>query len=197
MRRLRVIEDADGSFRFVESDTESLWGAAAGEPIEGALNANAIRALPETPRVVLRSFRAIDDAESAFASWSNAGWESLESRVQEAIGAVGAARPGVEIVLWPSAGSVLSDGVSTLSFARKHPAVGLVIDPVAWVTSSMRADAEDHLDRFARALSLCETLAAVVVRGLDGSDGSPGIDARGVETLLGPAIGRAGVVAYA
>lgn len=197
MQRLRLIEHSTSTIRFVEQHNDMMWGVAPATTIEGGITEAAITSLPDTPRVLLRSTRPVEDAASSFATWSNAGWESFEEQLRTATNAAGSCRPDAKALLWPGVGSMLSDGVSTLSFARKHPAIGLVIDPVAWLTESMRTDAEDHLSRFAQAMSLCESLDAIIVRAV-ASDGTlPGIDALAVETLLTPAIERAGVVAIA
>lgn len=197
MQRLRVIEESAGPIRFVGADNDMLWGASPATTIERGVDRGAIANLPEAPRVVLRSARPVDDAASSFATWSNAGWDSFEADLRDAIELCDNTKPKSKALLWPGVGSVLSDGVSTLSFARKHESVGLVIDPVAWITGSMRADAEDHLSRFADALSLCETLKAVVIREVPATETLPAIDAGSVESLLARAIGRAGFVALA
>ncbi|RMH29925.1 MAG: hypothetical protein D6692_03480 [Planctomycetota bacterium] len=162
-----------------------LWGVSPSRLIEDGAD---LSALPEAPRIILRSRQTVDDAESSFASWSNAAWERFESLVTDASAALRAARPTAQLLLWPGPGSVLSDGVSTLSFARKHPGIGLIIEPAAWITPAMLRDAEDHLRRFAHALSLCESLEAVAISPV------PGLDPAACENLLAPAIERAGAI---
>ncbi len=161
------------------------WGVSPSRPIEDGTD---LSALPDAPRIVLRSRQPVEDAESSFASWSNAGWNRFESLVIGASTELRAARPSARLLIWPGPGSVLSDGVSTLSFARKHPGIGLIIEPGAWITPAMQRDAEDHLRRFAQALALCESLEAVVVTPVHG------LDAEACEALLGPAIERAGAI---
>ncbi|GEM_PF-5550268 len=197
MRRLRLIEESDGSTRFVDAETDMVWGIAPATTIERGVDAGSLGVLPPTPRVLLRSSRSVDDAASSFATWSSAGWALFETRVSEAADSVRSWHADAEAVLWPGVGSVLSDGVSALSFARKHPSVGLAIDPVAWLTPSMRRDAEDHLARFAQALSLCETMVAIVARAIPADGAWPEIGVESVESLLEPAATRAGVVAIA
>ncbi|MEM9374273.1 MAG: hypothetical protein AAGA55_11590 [Planctomycetota bacterium] len=197
MRRLRLIEATDGSVSIRDAETDTLWGFSPAGTIEAGFAADAFVRLPEVHVVVLRSARLIDDAVSSFATWSNAGWATFDARLHAAIEQIERADPGLNTVLWPGSGSILSDGVSTLSFARKHPHTRLMIDPVAWITDSMRGDAEDHLMRFGQALSLCESLDAVVVRGLDTTGSRPTIGADTVEALLTPALDRAGVLVRA
>lgn len=161
------------------------WGVSPSRPIEDSTD---LSVLPDAPRIILRSRQPVDDAESSFASWSSAGWERFESLVTDVSAALRAARPTTQLLLWPGPGSVLSDGVSTLSFARKHPGIGLIAEPAAWITPAMLRDAEDHLRRFAQALSLCESLEAVAMSAV------PGLDPAACETLLAPAIERAGAI---
>lgn len=144
----------------------------------------------QTPRLVVRSGRDADaaaDAESAFAAWSGASWGAFDAA------AAGLARSaesaGVVPVIWAGAGSVLSDAVSTLSFARRQPGVRLLVDPVAWVTASMAKDAEDHLARFAQALGLCGSLEGVVVRPMPLGGG---LDAGRVAGILRPLLEQVG-----
>lgn len=144
----------------------------------------------QTPRLVVRSGRDADaagDAESAFAAWSGASWGAFDAA------AAGLARSaesaGVAPVIWAGAGSVLSDAVSTLSFARRQPGVRLLVDPVAWVTASMAKDAEDHLARFAQALGLCGSLDAVVVRPMQLG---AGLDVGRVAGILRPLLEQVG-----
>jgi hypothetical protein len=99
------------------------------------------------------------DAESAFAAWSRASWDSFDASLAALTAST--TRP---LILWANAGAMLSDAVSTLSFARRNPPVRLMVDPVAWLTPSMLKDAPDHLARFAQALTLCESIDAVVLR---------------------------------
>lgn len=162
------------------------WGVCPSRPIESA--PEDFSDLPESPRIVLRSYQRVEDAESSFASWSSAAWSRFETLLTDTASAVGSARPAARLLLWPGPGSVLSDAVSTLSFSRKHAGIGLIAEPAAWITPAMQRDAEDHLRRFAEALALCESLEAVVLTP------PSGLDQRACETLLAPAIERAGAI---
>lgn len=156
-------------------------------------------ATDEAPRLVVRSERVMDDAESAFASWSGAGWRAFD----EAIARLATVR-GTVPVIWPGPGSVLSDAVSTLGFLRKRTGVRLLADPVAWITEAMAKDAPDHLHRFAQALMACEdgAIEGVVLRGCPaaglpavGGMGEKEIGGGGVGQILRPLIERVGTVA--
>lgn len=132
------------------------------------LTPDTLAALPPAPNILLRAARpttpspdAQSDAESAFAAWSRASWDSFDASLAALTAST--TRP---LILWTNAGAMLSDAVSTLSFARRQPAVRLMVDPVAWLTPSMLKDAPDHLARFAQALTLCESIDAVVLRAI-------------------------------
>jgi hypothetical protein len=180
MRRVTIDDPtATGDAPTMLRDGPEIWGVLAPGTLEDAADATV---RPDGPRLVVVSARPVTDAESAFAGWSGAGWRAFESGVAALLES--ADRP---LVVWPRAGSVLSDAVSTLSFARKHAGVGLLIDPVAWLTPAMEPDAPDHLARFAQALTLCETVVGVVVRP------GAGLDASAVAGPLRPLLDRVGV----
>ncbi len=144
----------------------------------------------ETPRLVVRSQRATDDAEGAFASWSGAGWRDFD----DAIARLRDIRGTIPVV-WPGPGSVLSDAVSTLGFLRKRIGVRLLADPVAWITGTMAKDAPDHLRRFSQALAMAEDggIEGVVVRACPVA-GLTGGGVGGVGQILRPLIERVGTV---
>ncbi|MEX0876002.1 MAG: hypothetical protein WD114_00965, partial [Phycisphaerales bacterium] len=129
------------------SDDPARWGEAIGD----------------SPRIILRcaSFAAIDtpgdspgdlsgdQAAAWLESWSESGWAAFSQRVARARQA--ADDRGVELLIRPGAGGMLSDGVCTLSwFARSAGAAPrLMLDPVGWITPSMVRDLDDHLLRIA------------------------------------------------
>jgi hypothetical protein len=71
---------------------------------------------------------------------------------------------GVEIWWRPTCEDVLSDVPSTLTFFRKHPEFGLVLDPGALLTAEMIPRAEEHVERVLEALGGHEALRLVVAR---------------------------------
>jgi hypothetical protein len=173
------LREHDALWALIHPDTLEDLHARGTE--RAALHSPETRSVP----VILRSGGVIDDAASAFASWSGAGWSAFEDAVRALVEPDTAPAP---VLIWPGTGSVLSDAVSTLSFARRHDQVGLVIDPVAWITDAMAADAPDHLARFASALTLCETVRAVVIRPCQPG----GLSAAQVGVILRPLVARAG-----
>lgn len=170
----------------------TLWGVVAPETLETADPAR-LQAIGGCPRLILRSGAATDNAEANFASWSSAGWEAFDASVASALDRLGSLDAACRLIIWPGQGSVLSDAVSTLTFSRKETGAALLLDPGAWITESMRADAEDHLRRFGQALAMCEAAIGVVIRPIPGV-----LDGSQAESLLTPTIGavagRGGIV---
>lgn len=179
MRRLTIHRSDTGPTQFLHG--AQVWGEVAPGTVEAGVGPTGT-----APRLIVRSERAVTDAESAFAAWSDAGWRAFDTAVAELL-----EQTDTPLLLWPGPGSVLSDAVSTLSFARRQPRVGLVIDPVAWITPAMAPDAEDHLARFAQALVVCPAVACVVMRACE----SGGMDAAAVASTLKPLAEHAGHVA--
>lgn len=96
--------------------------------------------------------------------WGQSGWDRFES-------AVGAAceqadRRGVELWIRPSLHGMLSDAISTVSWARRTESTGvhLLVDPVGWLTESMMQDSEDHLRRISELVHGCPLLGGVLLR---------------------------------
>lgn len=158
-----------------------LWGRL----LPGTLGDPQPLTAGEAPRLVARSERAVTDAASAFAAWSDAGWRAFEAAVDRLEEDAGA-----RAVIWPRAGSVLSDAVSTLRFARGRPGVRLLVEPGAWITPAMAGNAPDHLTRFGAALLLCERIEGVVVAACPAA----GLGASAVAGLLRPLLERVGTV---
>ncbi|MCC5822962.1 MAG: hypothetical protein LAT64_07040 [Phycisphaerales bacterium] len=190
MRRLTIHNPSTAGAhtpRFDElHDAEDLWAVVHPVPLEDWTKAS--RLATDAPRLVVRSGRPVSDAASSFASWSGDAWKQFDTEVEHLIEAA-----PCPVLLWPGPGSVLSDAVSTLSFARRQSAVGLLVDPAAWITASMHADAADHLDRFARALTGCETVRAVAVRPIP----EAGLDTEAVAEAITPLLDRVGTLVEA
>lgn len=165
-------------------DGASLWGIIPPETLE-TIDPATLAAIPG-PRLILHSQQSVSDAASALATWSPAARKAFDHAVARV---VDAAAPRT-VILWPGPGSVLSDAVSTLSFARRQTGAGLLIDPVAWITPPMIPDAPDHLARIADALLLCENIDAVVVRPLRDSTHPP----ETIALALAPLTARVGLV---
>lgn len=161
----------------------AVWGVLHPDTLESA-DGFGVPAGP-APRLIVRSERATDDAETAFAAWSGAGWRAFDERVARLV-----AESGVTPVVWPGPGSVLSDAVSTLSFVRKGTGARVLVDPVAWITPAMAKDAADHLGRFTQALGMCELglIEGVVVRAYPRA----GLTAAEVGRILRPLVERVG-----
>jgi hypothetical protein len=163
----------------------AVWGVLHPDTLESADGFGVPAGL--APRLIVRSERVTDDAETAFAAWSGAGWRAFDERVARLV-----AESGVTPVVWPGPGSVLSDAVSTLSFVRKGTGAKVLADPVAWVTPAMGKDAADHLGRFTQALGMCEAgvVEGVVVRACPAA----GLAAAEVGRILRPLVERVGTV---
>jgi hypothetical protein len=161
----------------------AVWGVLHPDTLESA-DGFGVPAGP-APRLIVRSERVTDDAETAFAAWSGAGWRAFDARVARLV-----AESGVTPVVWPGSGSVLSDAVSTLSFVRKGTGAKVLVDPVAWITPAMAKDAADHLGRFTQALGMCEAgvVEGVVVRACPAA----GLAAAEVGRILRPLVERVG-----
>ncbi len=71
----------------------------------------------------------------------------------------------------PHATGFPSDIPSTLSFLRARPAIGLVVEPAALLTSSMLETAHVHLERVKSSLLVHERLAGLVVSNFRWNDG--------------------------
>jgi hypothetical protein len=74
-----------------------------------------------------------------------------------------AAAPDRPLWVWPSAGHVISDVPSLLSFLRAHPRWRFVLDPLAMLTASMAARTEDHLVRIFESLADHDAATALVL----------------------------------
>lgn len=175
MRRLTIEAGPEGPARLLESGLP--WATVLPGLLETGTDLSG--ADRQAPRLIVRSGRDVTDAESAFASWSDAGWRAFDDAAAALLD-----ESVAPVLIWPGAGSVLSDAVSTLSFARRQPGVGLMADPVAWIGASMAKDAEDHLARFAQAMAACPTVACVVVRPCEHGGLDTGVVAAALSPLL-------------
>jgi len=103
--------------------------------------------------------------------WGQAGWDRFERQVLEASEEAG--RRGVELWILPSVHGMLSDAISTVSWARRtgNTGVRLLIDPVGWLTDSMMPDREDHLRRLTELMVGCPLVGGVLLRAGELPDG--------------------------
>ncbi|MBO6514342.1 MAG: hypothetical protein JJ974_10295 [Phycisphaerales bacterium] len=112
------------------------------------------------------SHAGVDPEPSAdlLARWSSDSWEPFNEAMVRA-GDL-AAEHGTEFVVLPGAGGRLSDAVCTVSWSASHSDVGLLLDPVGWLTPSMMRDLEDHLIRFASVCGEMPNIWGVVMRSV-------------------------------
>lgn len=104
------------------------------------------------------SHAGVDPEPSAdlLARWSSDSWEPFNEAVVKASGL--ANEHGTEMIVLPGAGGRLSDAVCTVSWSVSHAEVGILLDPVGWLTPSMMRDLNDHLIRFS---SVCREIPYV------------------------------------
>ncbi len=112
------------------------------------------------------SHAGIDPEPSAdlLARWSSDSWEPFNEAVVKAAGV--AREHGTELVVLPGAGGRLSDAVCTVSWSVSHSDVGILLDPVGWLTPSMMRDLNDHLIRFASVCQEIPNIWGVVLRSI-------------------------------
>ncbi len=102
-------------------------------------------------------------AEPALETWTGPGWAALLSMCDRLAPTL--IEQGQTLLLRPHAAHVLSDPRSCLTFlnARADGVFHLLLDPVAMLTSSMLADASDHLDRIMGTLAGRPETEAIVL----------------------------------
>lgn len=108
----------------------------------------------------------VDPEPSAdlLARWSSDSWEPFNEAVVKASGL--ASEHGTELIVLPGAGGRLSDAVCTVSWSVSHAEVGILLDPVGWLTPSMMRDLNDHLIRFGSVCQEIPNIWGVVFRSL-------------------------------
>lgn len=112
------------------------------------------------------SHAGVDPEPSAdlLARWSSDSWEPFNEAVVKAFDL--AEKDGSKLVVLPGAGGRLSDAVCTVSWSVSHAEVGLLLDPVGWLTPSMMRDLNDHLIRFASVCMEIPNVWGVVLRSI-------------------------------
>ncbi len=131
------------------------------------------------------------NSEPSPMRWMPSGWQAFDYSVSRAVEA--ADRRGVELLIRPAHDGMLSDAVACASWARKmeSSSVGLMLDPLGWLSPSMMGDAADHLARIAELMIECTKISGVLMQV---SAGQEDLDAAMVEKALGTLIEGVGVV---
>ncbi|MFG0306377.1 MAG: hypothetical protein ACF8Q5_09205 [Phycisphaerales bacterium JB040] len=132
------------------------------------------------------------------ATWSSPGWNAFEGVAGE-LNEQGA-RNGTTLILRPHARHVLADPQSTLAWLKRSAPshTRILLDPAAWLTAGMLADAQDHLARtfgaFAGHPAVWGVLLTTLVEAPSGELApaplhAPGSPALPAGTLLGALAG--------
>ena len=143
------------------------WGVIvdsdiAGDP--GALGVGTEVENLSATRIIVAHARPALDGDRPMLTWTRASVEALHAACRRCLDAIA---PGATLLLWPRADQLVSDIPSGLSLLRvfEGEPLGLVLDPDAMVTASMREHRADHLDRFADALASQPRTALLIDRG--------------------------------
>ncbi len=141
-------------------------------------------------RLIVKCGRADDEPDPM--RWMAKGWEAFDAAVLAAVDV--ARNRGIELLIRPSAEGMLSDAISTASWARRMEStpIGLLIDPLGWLTETMLDDAEDHLRRIAEMMDGCGKIGGVLIQV---PEGQGDLDAVMVRRTLGPMIDAAAIFA--
>lgn len=144
-----------------------VWGvvvdsdiaADPGSPDVGGV----VRGLGPT-RIVFAHARPSKAEDGPVLAWTRSSVEGLHGACRRWLSAID---PGATLLLWPRADQIVSDIPSAWSLLRtlETERLGLVLDPDAMITPSMREHREDHLERFADALAAQPRSALVIDRG--------------------------------
>lgn len=155
----RVVLDSDRGL-FVDAESAEPWmlcpNLAIGDPLSDW------RSDINCGRLLLSCARASDGPDPS--RWGQSAWDRFEEQIAEA--AQEADRRGVELWILPTIKGMLSDAISTASWARRtaNSSTRLLIDPVGWMTESMLQDSEDHLRRISELMIGCPLLGGVFLR---------------------------------
>lgn len=164
------------------------WGAILDSDIATDPNSPALRgelAKLGATRIVVAHARPAQEDDRPALAWTRASVEALHGACRRWLGAIA---PGATLLLWPRADQIVSDIPSAWSLLRtiETERLGLVLDPDAMVTASMREHRADHLQRFADALASEPRTALLIDRG-----GLPGDYAPNLPRLRQPEISHA------
>lgn len=168
----RVVLDPDRGL-FVDAASNEPWmmrtDLAIGDPLSDW------RGDLPCERILLRCGRASDGPDPS--RWGQSGWDRFDQEVNEA--AQEADERGIELWILPTIDGMLSDAISTASWARRtsSSSTRLLIDPVDWLTESMLKDSEDHLRRISELMVGCPILSGVLLRASELDDPTAAIRA--------------------
>lgn len=143
------------------------WGAILDSDIATDPNSPALRGelakLGATRIIIAHAWPAQEDDRPVLA-WTRASVEALHGACRRWLGAIAS---GATLLLWPRADQIVSDIPSAWSLLRtlETDRLGLVLDPDAMITASMREHRADHLQRFADALAPEPRTALLIDRG--------------------------------
>lgn len=128
-----------------------------------------------------------DSIAAAFARWAPHGKAELENRLRAWERAC--AQAGIELLIWPRAGTLVSDIPGLLNIARKMETVGVVLDPEALLPSGFAMGRDDLNTRLQQVLELGAVRA--VVWGVEASPSAAELQERA--RALGKPLIRVGV----
>lgn len=145
----------------------SAWGTIVDSDIATDPNSPALRgelAKLGATRIVVAHARPAQEDERPALAWTRTSVEAFHGACRRWLGVIA---PGATLLLWPRADQIISDIPSAWSLLRtlETERLGLVLDPDAMITESMRSHRADHLQRFADALASEPRTALVIDRG--------------------------------
>lgn len=143
------------------------WGAIVDSDIATDPSSPALRgelAKLGATRVVVAHARPAQEGDRPALAWTRASVDAFHGACRRWLGALAT---GATLLLWPRADQVVSDIPSAWSLLRtlETERLGLVLDPDAMITESMREHRADHLQRFADALASEPRTAMLIDRG--------------------------------
>ncbi len=168
---------ADRAVKKFDDSTASVWAFVAAEGVVGGvpLSVAVQVGVPACRRVVLRSGR-LDERTGGLGvpwGWSPRGRAAFEGEAERLAAVAG--RLGIELVLWPRVGDVISDIPSCLSFLRRFEsgALRLLMEPAALLDGSMLPRAAEHLERIMDSFAEHPGVLAWVASDVEFVDGRP------------------------
>lgn len=145
----------------------NAWGAIVDSDIAADPGlpelAAVLRGLGATRIVVAHARPSVEEDRPAL-TWTRSSVEGLYAACRRWLSAIDS---GATLLLWPRADQLVSDIPSAWSLLRtlETERLGLVLDPDAMITGSMREHRDDHLERLGDALASQPRTAMVIDRG--------------------------------